>query len=144
MTDQPSPDRERRIPLAELRQQDLDLLYNDLDRYDDAIGELNETNINMARELAALRAVARGYCPHCGRGDAAPTVEDWEQQKQRADHAEAALEQVRDACDRLRRASVLADGQPHTDRERGVIQTVERVLAVLDESTPGPATAGPS
>jgi hypothetical protein len=39
--------------------------------------------------LAALRAVARGYCPACGRGDAAPGVEDWEQQKRRADEAEA-------------------------------------------------------
>ncbi|MFE9448327.1 hypothetical protein [Streptomyces sp. NPDC006739] len=39
-------------------------------------------------ELAALRQVARGYCPHCGRGDAAPTVEDWEQQRDRANRAE--------------------------------------------------------
>ena len=39
--------------------------------------------------LAALRQVARGYCPECGRGDAAPTVEDWAQQRQRADPAEA-------------------------------------------------------
>lgn len=38
--------------------------------------------------LTALRAVARGYCPACGRGDAAPTVDDWEQQKTRADQAE--------------------------------------------------------
>ena len=42
----------------------------------------------LIAELAALRAVARGYCPACGRGDAAPTVADWEQQKQRADKAE--------------------------------------------------------
>ena len=39
--------------------------------------------------LAALRQVARGYCPACGRGDAAPTVEDYEQQRQRAEQAEA-------------------------------------------------------
>ncbi|MEU5596633.1 hypothetical protein [Streptomyces sp. NPDC020298] len=39
--------------------------------------------------LAALRQVARGYCPDCGRGDAAPTVADWEQQRHRADQAEA-------------------------------------------------------
>lgn len=39
-------------------------------------------------ELAALRRVSRGYCPACGRGDAAPTGADWEQQKQRADQAE--------------------------------------------------------
>lgn len=40
-------------------------------------------------ELGALREVARGYCPECGRGDAAPTVTDWEQQRQRAEQAEA-------------------------------------------------------
>ncbi|MDX5569531.1 hypothetical protein PYK79_48430 [Streptomyces sp. ID05-04B] len=41
--------------------------------------------------LAELREVARGYCPACGRGDAAPTVEDWEREKQRADEAEGRL-----------------------------------------------------
>lgn len=45
-------------------------------------------------ELAALRQVARGYCPACGRGGAAPTVEDWEWQKQRADQAVAALAEL--------------------------------------------------
>lgn len=39
--------------------------------------------------LTALRQIARGYCPECGRGDAAPTVTDWEQQRDRADQAEA-------------------------------------------------------
>lgn len=47
-------------------------------------------------ELAALRAVARGYCPACGRGDAAPTVEHWEQQRDRADRAEAAVARIQD------------------------------------------------
>lgn len=46
-------------------------------------------------QLDALRAVARGYCPACGRGDAAPTVTDWEQQKQRADRAEAQVRLLR-------------------------------------------------
>ncbi|MEU6597897.1 hypothetical protein [Streptomyces flaveolus] len=153
-------------------------------------------------ELAALRAVARGYCPHCGRGDAAPTVEDWErerqraqaaeadlaeltqarqhgaftfcsqlvghvtvaefakkisekrtalaqreeavqyanQQKQRAETAEATLTRVRETCDQLHRAAVLADDQPHSDRERGIIQAVTRVRAALEEPAP---TAAP-
>ncbi|NUR04229.1 MAG: hypothetical protein HOY79_49335 [Streptomyces sp.] len=39
-------------------------------------------------ELAALRKVARGYCPACGRGDCAPTVQDWEAERQRAERAE--------------------------------------------------------
>jgi hypothetical protein len=41
--------------------------------------------------LAALRQVARGYCPHCGRGDAAPTTADWERERQRADQVEELL-----------------------------------------------------
>jgi hypothetical protein len=45
----------------------------------------------LRAELAALRAVARGYCPACGRGDAAPTVEDWERERRRADRAEKEL-----------------------------------------------------
>ncbi|MGW5582845.1 DUF6085 family protein [Streptomyces sp. NPDC003857] len=50
--------------------------------------------------LAALRAVSRGYCPACGRGDAAPTVEDWEQQRQRADQAEDLLRVTHDTSNR--------------------------------------------
>ncbi|MFC8423975.1 hypothetical protein ACFUN7_24370 [Streptomyces sp. NPDC057236] len=30
-----------------------------------------------------------GYCPACGRGDVAPTAEEYEQQRQRAETAEA-------------------------------------------------------
>ncbi|MDX3520741.1 hypothetical protein [Streptomyces scabiei] len=43
---------------------------------------------DLYEQLEALRAVARGYCPDCGRGDAAPTVADWETQRRRADTAE--------------------------------------------------------
>ncbi|MFF6781407.1 hypothetical protein [Streptomyces sp. NPDC012510] len=64
-----------RIRLDDLTSNDLDQLY---------------------AELEALRAVARGYCPACGRGDAAPTVEDWEHERDRAQRAEAALREVLD------------------------------------------------
>lgn len=40
---------------------------------------------------------AAGYCPHCGRGDAGPTADQYEQQRQRAEKAEAALARIRDA-----------------------------------------------
>jgi hypothetical protein len=63
-----------RIPLDDMTSDQLDQLYAELD---------------------ALRQVARGYCPACGRGDAAPTVADWEQQKTRADQAEADLDRAR-------------------------------------------------
>lgn len=39
----------------------------------------------------ALETPAAGYCPHCGRGDAGPTADEYEQQRQRAEQAEAAL-----------------------------------------------------
>lgn len=60
---------------------------------------LAEMLVKAQDELAALRAAARSYCPTCGRGDAAPTVEHWEQQKQRADRAEAALARVQALAD---------------------------------------------
>lgn len=66
----------------------------------------------LVTDLAALRAVARGYCPDCGRGDAAPTVTDWEQQKQRADRAETALAGVRALRDRWVKAGPPPLGVP--------------------------------
>lgn len=53
--------------------------------------ELADMLVTARNQLVVLREVARGYCPHCGRGDAAPTLADWEQQKQRAEHAETRL-----------------------------------------------------
>lgn len=47
-------------------------------------------------ELAALRQVSRGYCPQCGRGDAAPTVQDWQQERDRAQRLAATLTDVLD------------------------------------------------
>jgi hypothetical protein len=89
-----------RIPLDHLTSDALDQLYDDLDRYEEVQGEMNERAIDHARQLAALRQVARGYCPACGRGDAAPTVEDWEQQKQRADQVEELLRIAHDTSNR--------------------------------------------
>lgn len=63
----------QRVRLDDLTSDQLDQLYDQLD---------------------ALRQVARGYCPHCGRGDAAPSVADWEQQKQRADQLAGTLHDV--------------------------------------------------
>lgn len=66
----------QRIPLDHLTSDQLDQLYDQLD---------------------ALRAVARGYCPACGRGDAAPTVDDWEAERQRANE----LARIRDTLTAL-------------------------------------------
>lgn len=68
--------------------------------------------------------------------------ERWELHYQRVEEAEAAIARVREVCDQLRRASVLADGEPHTARERGVVQAITRVLAALDQ--PAAHDGGPS
>lgn len=74
----------------------------------------------LCDQLDALRQVARGYCPDCGRGDAAPTVTDWEQQKQRADEAEAQLRLV----DAMR--------QQNLDAAAAAIQRAETAEAAND------------
>ena len=67
----------------------LDALYAETDRLAAELADYDRRVQQLDAELAALRQVARGYCPACGRGDAAPTVADWEPQKQRAEQAEA-------------------------------------------------------
>ncbi|MEV5163878.1 hypothetical protein AB0K66_04520 [Streptomyces werraensis] len=54
------------------------------------------------------------------------------------------IARVRETCEQLHRACVLADGHPRTDRERGVLQAVTRVSAALTatEAT-GPCTQHP-
>ena len=80
---------------------------------------------DLEAELAALRVVSRGYCPSCGRGDAAPTVEHWERERQRADKAEAALE-------RVRRLAQYARDRTAAGESDWVIRQHELALAVLD------------
>ncbi|GGZ83066.1 hypothetical protein [Streptomyces rubiginosohelvolus] len=50
MTGQP------RIALDDLTSDALDQLYADLDRYEEVVGELNEANIRLQREVARLTA----------------------------------------------------------------------------------------
>lgn len=45
--------------------------------------------------VTELEKVSRGYCPHCGRGDAAPGLDDWDRERKRAEQAEAAIERAR-------------------------------------------------
>jgi hypothetical protein len=45
----------------------------------------------------ATQPSTTGYCPACGRGDAAPTADDWEQQRQRAETAETRLRLAHEA-----------------------------------------------
>ena len=116
-------------------------------------------------ELAALREVARGYCPECGRGDASPTAQQWEEQKQRADQAEELLriahdtsntseaeraraaqraEQAEAALERTRRFASYARDRTEpalNDWQIGQHELAAAVLDVLNEQ-PEPAAAG--
>lgn len=95
-------------------------------------------------QLEALRAVARDYCPACGRGDAAPTVTDWEQQKERATRAETALARIAAAITQLRSVHDHGDGQPQTNRERGILHALDHITAALEQprtTVDNPATS---
>jgi hypothetical protein len=91
----------------------------------------------LTAELAALRQVARGYCPHCGRGDAAPTVADWERERQRADQAEgrlAHLQATSEAAGRL-----LTRTTDERDQLQDAIRQVRDVAADLSIPMQQPA-----
>lgn len=106
-------------------------------------------------ELAALRTVARGYCPACGRGDAAPTVTHWEQQRDRADEAEhrlAHLQESSEAAGRFLTRTVDERNQLQAtvDRARegaawirhnypALTHANDRLATALDQPAPGPA-----
>ena len=88
-------------------------------------------------ELRALRTVARGYCPACGRGDASPTAQQWEQQRQRADQAEARVADYEQrvtwhttcqSCARL-----LASGIRETERAERAEKKLTAVAALRED-----------
>ncbi|MGA5604028.1 hypothetical protein ACPCUF_23835 [Streptomyces griseoincarnatus] len=94
--------------------------------------------------LEAFRAVLEmaqpGYCPSCGRGDVTPTAEEYEQQRQRALEAEAALDRVRAVPDHP-----LAQPAPPDHEQVGYVKgwmaASAAYLAALDGEQPAPAPA---
>ncbi|MBT2467814.1 hypothetical protein J7E97_07995 [Streptomyces sp. ISL-66] len=81
---------------------------------------------------------AAGYCPHCGRGDVAPTADEYEQQRQRAANAEADLHRVRTVLRLLPAPDSSLRGQiiesictwaDHTSSDAGA--AADAVLAVI-------------
>ncbi|WP_225840286.1 hypothetical protein [Streptomyces sp. NK08204] len=110
-----------RIPLDHLTSDALDALYEQLEAAEateaqrqlatarDAFASATTRSARAEAELARLRQVARGYCPACGRGDAAPTVQDWEQQRQRADHLTTEITALRDDLRGITGARWIAD-----------------------------------
>ena len=142
-----------RIPLDHLTSDALDALYEQLEAAEESETQRQLANARDAfasatvraaraeKELAGLRAVARGYCPACGRGDAAPTVADWEQQRQRADQAEARVVDYEQrltwhttcaAC-----ARVLASGIRETERANRAEAALGRVRALHCKASDG-------
>lgn len=99
-----------RIPLDHLTSAQYDQLYERLEQAELHADPELHARLTAAlavlgkaeTELGALRQVARGYCPECGRGDAAPTVTDWERERDRAVEAEQRLRNI-------------ANGSPHAD-----------------------------
>jgi hypothetical protein len=100
-----------RIPLDHLTSDQLDALYDQLD---------------------TLRAVARGYCPACGRGDATPPVEAYEEQRARTARAETAIVRVRALRDKWL-LMTLEPGQ--------VRRLLDGITTALDGEQPAPDPA---
>lgn len=84
-------------------------------------------------ELDALKTVTTGYCPHCGRGDCSPTADQWLEQRQRADRAEAAIARVRAECDRIE--SAVNDNPTNGDLAGGFLACLRHIRAALDGTT---------
>lgn len=51
----------------------------------------------------------QGYCPACGRGDCAPTAEEYEQQRQRAEYLTTEVTALRDDLRGITGARYIAD-----------------------------------
>jgi hypothetical protein len=82
---------------------------------------------------ATATAIAAGYCPHCGSGDAGPTPEAYEELRQRAEQAEARTN------DALKRA--LADANRHeldgrSETAAGLRIAARHLLAGQKETRP--------
>lgn len=127
----------------------LDALYERLERAEDTLFRAREVARWMRRNYPGLRLAndtlataldgeqpapataatgAIGYCPACGRGDVAPSPEEYEQQRQRAEQAAAALVRVQHV------AALIHAGAPWTANRH---DTAARIRAAIA----GPGTA---
>lgn len=50
--------------------------------------------------VAAVEGIHRGYCPDCGRGDAAPTADQWQHERRRAERLFEAVDALAEAWSR--------------------------------------------
>jgi hypothetical protein len=105
------------------------------------IGDLKRELADRDEQLAALRTVARGYCPHCGRGDAGPTAEQWEQMRRERDGINRMyLTAMGDLGIAINRLDHIRDAATWIRRNYpGLTHVNDRLAAALDEPAPGPA-----
>lgn len=107
------------------------------------LAELTEAKRQLATLRDALGAVT-GQCVAAEGRQALVEAELAENTgvlqalRRQRDTAETLLHAVRGACDQLHAAAVLADGQPHTDRERGIVDAVARIRQALDANPTSP------
>ncbi|MFJ4787614.1 hypothetical protein [Streptomyces sp. NPDC088794] len=86
----PNADREDRILLADLTEEDLAQLYDDLDRHVEVVGEMNEQAIDLHKRTAAARAESADQVRYQARARAA-AVRQAQRWAARARIAEAAV-----------------------------------------------------
>ncbi|MFJ6085109.1 hypothetical protein ACIQI8_27245 [Streptomyces sp. NPDC092369] len=86
----PNPDREDRIPLEDLTEEDLEQLYDDLDRHAEVVGEMNEQAIDLERHAAQTQAEIARQARYQARARAA-AVRQAKRWAGRARTAEAAV-----------------------------------------------------
>ncbi|CAL9369571.1 hypothetical protein [Streptomyces sp. enrichment culture] len=77
---------------------------------------------------------ASGYCPACGRGDCAPTPDEYEQQRQRADRADEATRRALDQ--RQEMAQERFAWQERGDRAEAALVRVHHLAAVIHAGAP--------
>ncbi|MFG3660269.1 hypothetical protein [Streptomyces sp. NPDC047706] len=98
--------------------------------------DIRLAELDTALDGTPAPAAPAGYCPHCGRGDCAPTPEAYEQQRQRADQAEAALAELRVELDRARRVALsVLDCDPNACRHQATIERVRRLATAARDAT---------
>jgi hypothetical protein len=80
-------------------------------------------------ELDALKAIPTGYCPDFGRGDCSPTADQWLEQRQRADRAEAERDALIDE-----RAKLSEQLTTMTDVARSNRRHVQTIVPELEKT----------
>lgn len=88
----------------------------------------------LCDQLDALRQVARGYCPECGRGDASPTTAQWYAERQRADHAEGQLRHLQATSEAA--GILLTRTTDERDQLRAAIARVRALAARIRQGAP--------